>query len=107
MEKAQLDGANTDFRFSEDFFVDLIFEPASKEVEANFAANNSALPTDSGGSSSSSSSASIPGAGSTSTSIVDKYENSLHRDTRFWDAVSFRKSKCKRRRPRKVSLIVY
>ena len=32
---------------------------------------------------------------------ADKYENSLHKDSRFWDAVSARKTKSKKRRSRK------
>jgi hypothetical protein len=32
---------------------------------------------------------------------ADKYETTLHRDTRFWDAVAARKSKGKKRRQRK------
>jgi hypothetical protein len=32
---------------------------------------------------------------------ADKYEQSLHRDTRFWDAVQMRKTKSKKRRSRK------
>ena len=33
--------------------------------------------------------------------MITKYEQSLHRDTRFWDAVQTRKIKSKKRRSRK------
>jgi protein-tyrosine phosphatase len=107
LERSQLDGANVDFRFSEDFFIDLIFEPAGAHNNvdpANAATSSSTV--------SSNSNAVDPGnadvntdssnnSSSSLTTIVDKYENSLHRDTRFWDAVAFRKSKCKKRKSRR------
>lgn len=109
LNKAQLDGANSDIRFTDDFFIDLIFAPvendntgasetvqdpsgttaAEKEYlgEVGFATKNGSVrPTDSG--------------------LVldhdsrDRYDQMLHRDKRFWEAVATRKAKGKRRRSR-------
>lgn len=98
--KAQLDGANEDDRFPDDFFIDLIFAPievlsdTNTQTAATESATNSQLtimavgvPTDSG---------LVIDASST-----DRYEQSIHRDTRFWDTVTARKQKAKKRRARK------
>ena len=90
LTKAQLDGACSDPRFDEDFFIDLIFAPIEKiggTGSANAAGSVVGVPTDSG---------LVIDAVS-----ADKYENSLHKDSRFWDAVSARKTKSKKRRSRK------
>ena len=90
LTKAQLDGACSDARFDEEFFIDLIFAPIEKAGAAGSAnASGSAVgvPTDSG--------LVIDGTS------ADKYESSLHKDSRFWDAVSARKIKSKKRRSRK------
>ena len=90
LTKAQLDGACSDARFDEEFFIDLIFAPIEKAGAAGSAnASGSAVgvPTDSG---------LVIDATS-----ADKYESSLHKDSRFWDAVSARKIKSKKRRSRK------
>ena len=89
LTKAQLDGACSDNRFDEEFFIDLIFAPVEKSTSKTplnlFNSQNS--PTDSG----------------LLIDLIssDKYEQSLHRDTRFWDAVQTRKIKSKKRRSRK------
>lgn len=89
LTKAQLDGACSDDRFDEDFFIDLIFAPVEKMHSKTSVGGGgaSSVPTDSGLLIDASSS--------------DTYEQSLHRDTRFWDAVSARKIKSKKRRSRK------
>lgn len=89
LTKVQLDGANTDPRFDEDFFVDLIFAP----IEA-------------GTSNLSSDESSGQGQPSDSGLVIDsdmaeQYEQSLHRDAKFWDAVTNRKNKARKRRSRK------
>lgn len=103
LTKAQLDGACSDPRFSEDFFIDLIFAPIEK-------APAPAPPTLSVPDSTSTGAPSLPSPATAvptdsglliDSSSSDRYELTLHRDTRFWDAVAARKSKSKKRRSRK------
>ena len=91
LTKAQLDGACSDDRFDEDFFIDLIFAPVEK---MNFK-------TSMGGGGGGASSVPSDSGLVIDVSSSDMYEQSLHRDTRFWDAVSARKIKSKKRRSRK------
>jgi hypothetical protein len=91
LTKAQLDGASSDARFDEEFFIDLIFAPIEKATAV---------------SSSSGSSGQVVGVPSDSGLIIDatstdRYELSLHRDSKFWEAVSARKARSKKRRSRK------
>ena len=87
LTKSQLDGACSDDRFDEEFFIDLIFAPVEKTSRNSTSTVSSATPSDSGL--------------LIDITSSDKYEQSLHRDTRFWDAVSARKTKSKKRRSRK------
>lgn len=89
LTKVQLDGANTDTRFDEDFFVDLIFAPIDTSESGNIQSGGTPAkePTDSG--------LKIDEA------AADKYEQSLHRDAKFWDAITNRKQKSRKRRSRK------
>lgn len=76
LTKAQLDGTSTDLRYPDDFFIDLIFsafDNTSKDTAENDALN------------------------------ADKYEAGIHKDTRFWEAISVRKSKSKKRKSRKFN----
>ncbi|KAL9179452.1 hypothetical protein ACHAXT_008742 [Thalassiosira profunda] len=100
LTKAQLDGACGDKRFSDDFFLDLIFEPcdeataskllmngpekAEKPIEgsgeedepANEAAQRRAMGT----------------AGGASTTVsASAYDTMLHRDSRFWEVIAKRR----------------
>jgi len=84
LTKAQLDGSNGDPRYDEDFFIDLIFAPVS------------VVPTSDGESGSANDSGIIIDSIST-----DKYEASLHKDARFWESITTRKSRSKKRRSRK------
>lgn len=83
LTKAQLDGSAADSRYSEDFFIDLIFAPMTGNV---------------GG---------VSGEGSSNSTLLpeaaeaDKYESSIHKDARFWESVSARKLKSKKRKTRK------
>ena len=102
LTKAQLDGACGDKRFSDDFFLDLIFEPCdeatasqhlaadSKKVAegsddakaegdecANEAANRRNMGTVAGN--------------SDATFTASAYDSMLHRDSRFWDVISERR----------------
>ena len=92
LTKAQLDGSCGDARFDDDFFIDLIFAPVEKALPTSLPSSSSNQINDSG---------LIIDSNSPST---DKYEMSLHKDTRFWDAVSVRKSKSKKRSNRKFAI---
>ncbi len=92
LTKAQLDGSCGDARFDDDFFIDLIFAPVEKASPSSLPVTGSSQINDSG---------LIIDSASAST---DKYEMSLHKDTRFWDAVSVRKSKSKKRSNRKFAV---
>ena len=94
LTKAQLDGACSDDRFDEDFFIDLIFAPVEKM-------NSKTLMGGGGGGGGGASSVPSDSGLVIDVSSSDMYEQSLHRDTRFWDAVSARKIKSKKRRSRK------
>lgn len=87
LTKVQLDGACTDPRFADDFFIDLIFAPIEKSSSTTMG-----VPSDSGL--------------TIDSNTADKYELSLHKDTRFWDAVAARKSKSRKRKPRKFATTV-
>ena len=102
LTKAQLDGAGADPRFTDEFFLDLIFAPiepncnGGKSDAGNNRSSNSSncgsvgeekQPTDSG----------IQVEGEFS----ERYEQTLHRDVRFWESIAARKNKAKRRRSRK------
>jgi C2 domain of PTEN tumour-suppressor protein len=87
LTKAQLDGACSDPRFDEEFFIDLIFAPVEKSSRNGTPGVTPSTPSDSGL--------------IVDISSSDKYEQSLHRDTRFWDAVAARKTRGKKRKSRK------
>lgn len=123
LTKNQLDGSCSDPRFDDDFFVDLIFAPIEKVSTPSSSFSSTTPPNLSQAATQSVSSSNIaaPGSGSSSnfsaqnvmigvpndagvamdSNSADKYETTLHRDTRFWDAVAARKSKGKKRRQRK------
>jgi tensin len=90
LTKAQLDGAGADPRFSDEFFLDLIFapiEPNSAGAACPSTEGSDKPPSDSG----------IQVEGEFS----ERYEQTLHRDVRFWESIAARKNKAKRRRARK------
>ena len=90
LTKVQLDGAGADPRFSDEFFLDLIFapiEPNSTGTAGSSAEGSDKPPSDSG----------IQVEGEFS----ERYEQTLHRDVRFWESIAARKNKAKRRRARK------
>jgi len=74
LTKAQLDGTAGDPRYPEDFFIDLIFSPFDPSSLKDMEADGLSS---------------------------DKYETGIHKDIRFWEAISLRKSKSKKRRSRK------
>jgi hypothetical protein len=83
LTKSQLDGPNTDDRFPDDFFIDLIF--ASVDTTSN---NNSNI-------------MGLSDAGITSDVPNDLCEQMLQKDVRFWESVTQRKIKAKKRKSRK------
>jgi protein-tyrosine phosphatase len=97
LTKAQLDGPNTDDRYSDEFFIDLIFAPVEK----------SAAPAAAAAAAAASDSEENPSAGASDSGVLmdpaltDKFEQMLHRDARFWESVGARKARAKRRRARK------
>jgi hypothetical protein len=94
--KSQLDGPNTDARFDNDFFIDLIFAPVERgnsNIDGLDIASTSSDTVVSGGD------AGVVLDGQSS----EKFEQMLHRDSRFWESVAMRKARAKRvgRKPRK------
>jgi hypothetical protein len=81
LTKAQLDGATTDLRYPDDFFVDLIFSTIDPNTLNESNLNKDLL----------------------DAAMQDKYESGLHKDAKFWEAVTARKNKQKRRKSRKFS----
>eukprot|EP01038_Epipyxis_sp_PR26KG_P006969 gene6969-9528_t len=91
LTKAQLDGSSSDPRYHDDFFIDLIFAPVTKSNSSNIETSESTgVLNDSG---------LVLDAMST-----DKYEMTLHKDSRFWESITNRKLRSKRRRSRKFIL---
>ena len=82
LSKAQLDGAGADPRFSDNFFLDLIFAPI--EPGSGSTTGSLQMPSDSG--------IKVDGE------FSERYEQTLHRDVRFWEGISARKNKAKRRK---------
>lgn len=118
LTKAQLDGASSDVRFDEDFFIDLIFAPVGvgvKEGNNKSSSNGSSSDSSSGTSNNDNNigNNATPTATSPSTftdsgllidpTSTDKYEESLHRDDTFWEAIKARKTKNKKRKLKKYS----
>lgn len=102
--KAQLDGANEDDRFPDDFFIDLIFAPI--EIAPDTPADMSSAAGSEEGASKGQAPILAVGVPTDSGLVIDasstdRYEQSIHRDTRFWDTVAARKQKAKKRRARK------
>lgn len=113
LTKAQLDGSSTDPRFDDDFFVDLIFSPIHpasniNPEDVNTSPSVPVSPTSNIGEEINLPSAKglPPQAASDSgllleASSADKFEMTLHRDAKFWDAIANRKLKAKKRKARK------
>jgi protein-tyrosine phosphatase len=84
LTKAQLDGSATDSRFAEDFFVDFVFSPVDSSSLTD-TTNKDLL----------------------DAASQDKYESGLHKDAKFWDSVTARKNKGKKRKSRKFTADQY
>lgn len=119
LTKEQLDGPIGDSRFDEDFFIDLIFAPVVKSSMSSSAtpsapstSSAAGVVTPAGKSHADSTTSSNSPAIITTAKRVsdggleiiessDKYEESLHKDKRFWDNIAARKQKAKKRKSRK------
>lgn len=103
LTKSQLDGACSDDRFPNDFFMDLIFEPAPESAAAIAAAahepeeddeTNGDGKTSEGTSSDVDAAAKRPTAHPVETSntvTATTYDTMLHRDSRFWEVIDVRR----------------
>lgn len=96
---AQLDGPTEDDSFPDDSFIDLVF--AIREKQSTSIVNSIEM------SQATPSSQSVMAVGMPSdsgliidSSSSDRYEQSIHRDSRFWESTT-RKLRAKRRRSRK------
>jgi hypothetical protein len=87
LTKAQLDGPNQDDRYSKDFYIDLIFAPVEKSDATAAQGTAGTMVSDAGA--------------LLDHSLTDKFEQMFHRDTRFWESITARKLKTKRRQSRK------
>lgn len=106
LTKAQLDGACGDKRFSDDFFLDLIFEPcdeatASKHLMSNqekTGTNNTATSgkddndeAEGGAANEAAQRRSMGTVSNANTVSASAYDSMLHRDSRFWDVIAKRR----------------
>lgn len=82
LSKEQLDGASSDKRFPDDFFIDLIFEPCDAEMASKHlvAEAETAMASDT--------TDTCTGAPIVKASA---YDSMLHRDSRFWDVIAARR----------------
>ncbi|OWZ15378.1 Phosphatidylinositol-3,4,5-trisphosphate 3-phosphatase [Phytophthora megakarya] len=88
LTKAQLDGACSDSRFDQDFFVDLIFADVETEGKTGPADTNGGEP------------AHTPKSEGVSLNEEDRqaYEDMLHRDEAFWQDIEDRKKRLQKQR---------
>jgi hypothetical protein len=84
LTRTQLDGPSSDARFSEDFFIDLIFAPV---IDAPTNNTSMQYPSDMGL--------------SLDKDTAEACEDFMHRDVRFWEAIQSRQAKSRRRASRK------
>ena len=86
LTKAQLDGACTDDRFGDDFFVDLIFEAVDAEAASQVLDDSAAVQAEGPAQA-------LAGGGTTVSASA--YDTMLHRDSRFWDVIEARRAEQK------------
>jgi tensin len=105
LTKSQLDGACNDSRFSEDFFLDLIFEAVDAETASKILVegtgdggdNESPLSSPTTESRSpplqgvGSEQARLLAGGSSAVVHASSYDTMLHRDSRFWEVIAARR----------------
>lgn len=120
LSKEWLDGAADSPRFSDEFFIDLIFAPMgvrlpgsdeSLEVKSGDKAGENLGTKAQGGPPPPPGKLEVVAAPSDSgllidASSADRYEQTLHNDSRFWEAVGARKNKAKSRKTRKFKSVV-
>lgn len=100
LTKAQLDGACSDKRFADDFFLDLIFEPCDEATASKHLMNNpekavveSSKGGDGEGPANEAAERRSGGTvGSASNTVsASAYDTMLHRDSRFWEVITERR----------------
>ncbi len=105
LTKAQLDGACGDKRFSDDFFLDLIFEPCDEatasrhlihgenKAGADAATSSSdAAPEEDEPANEAAQRRSMGAVGANPNAVsASAYDSMLHRDSRFWDVIANRR----------------
>lgn len=125
LSKDWLDGAADSNRFSDEFFIDLIFAPMGVRLPEDGSESESGLPEagdkakDDAGELKASGKGPPPPPGKLGVvaapsdsgllidaSSADRYEQTLHSDSRFWEAVGARKNKAKTRKTRKFKSVV-
>lgn len=126
LTKEWLDGAADSSRFSDDFFIDLIFAPMGVRLPGDEDGSSDISPPESGGKDDGERGGlKAPGGGPPpppgklgvvaapsdsglliDASSADRYEQTLHNDSRFWEAVGARKNKAKSRKSRKFKSVV-
>ncbi len=94
LTKAQLDGACSDARVSEDFYIDLIFASSDSDVSDTKSSDEPEKASESEN-------------GEEQNEATSRYEQSLHSDYRFWESVAARKAKAKKRRSRKFISVTH
>ena len=92
-----MDGACSDKRFSEDFFLDLIFEPCDEATASKHLMENSEKAS-SGGGADTAAGAEDGGEEGAANEAAERrsmgtvaYDSMLHRDSRFWDVIAARR----------------
>jgi tensin len=126
LTKEWLDGAEGNPRFADDFFIDLIFAPMGVQLpgdaaepagKAAAAASSSLGDKDDSAMAAAGTEPPPPGklgvvaAPSDSGLVIDassadRYERTLHNDSRFWEAVTTRKNKARKRQTRRFKSVV-
>ena len=107
LTKAQLDGACGDKRFSDDFFLDLIFEPCDEATASKHLMNNQEKTTgnnnnnnansgnddevEGGAANEAAQRRSMGTVSNGNTVSASAYDSMLHRDSRFWDVIAKRR----------------
>jgi len=94
LAKGQLDGACNDKRFSDDFYLDLIFEPCNAEMASQHL--NTGKPTAESEEGDTEKKEMVDTKNETEvqggvTVTASAYDSMLHRDSRFWDVIAARR----------------
>lgn len=97
LTKAQLDGACSDKRFADDFFLDLIFEPCDEATASKHLMSNPEKASDetgegnAGPANEAAQRRSMGTVSADGTVSASAYDTMLHRDSRFWEVITQRR----------------